>query len=92
MKVDYVRVIRDRPPPERSEIIPSLLIATFLVNHFPNLIAVQQFAVDEAGQSNDHAVFDRQGAITLFGEGFVVGHDNQRRTGLFGEAEQQIHD
>jgi hypothetical protein len=41
-------VIRDRPPPERMEIVPSLLIATFLVNHFPNLIAVQQFAVDEA--------------------------------------------
>jgi len=30
------------------EIVPSLLIATFLVNHFPKLIAVQQFAVDEA--------------------------------------------
>jgi len=36
-------VIRDRPPPERSEIVPCLLIATFLVNLFPNLIAVQNF-------------------------------------------------
>jgi hypothetical protein len=33
-------VIRDRPPPERSEIVPCLLIATFHVNHLPNLIAV----------------------------------------------------
>ncbi len=26
LKVDHVRVIRDRPPPERSEIVPCLLI------------------------------------------------------------------
>jgi hypothetical protein len=41
VKVDQVRVIRDRPPPGRSEIVPCLLIATFLVNPFPNLIAVR---------------------------------------------------
>ena len=43
MKADHVRVIRDRPPPERSEIVPRLLIATFLVNPFPNLIAVREW-------------------------------------------------
>jgi hypothetical protein len=33
-------VIRDRSPPERPEIVPCHLIATFLVNPFPGLIAL----------------------------------------------------
>jgi hypothetical protein len=41
VKADHVRVIRNRPPPERSEIAPCLLIAIFLVNPFPGLIAVR---------------------------------------------------
>jgi len=45
VKVDHIRVIRDRPPPERSEIVPRLLIATFHVNPFPSLIAVGSAAL-----------------------------------------------
>ena len=40
MKVDCVRAKCGRPPPERSEIVPCLLIATFLVDAFAGLIAV----------------------------------------------------
>ena len=49
MKVDRVRVIRVSPPPERSESIPCLLVATFLVNPFPNLIAVKPKAGIQRG-------------------------------------------
>ena len=55
MKVDQVRVIRDRPPPERSEIVPYLLIATFLVNPFPSLIAVSGRFFTQVGTPKCHS-------------------------------------
>ena len=42
MKGDHVRVIRERPPPEHPEFVPRLLIATFLVNPVPGLIAADR--------------------------------------------------
>ena len=41
VKVDSVRVISDRPPPERSESVPCLAFATILVNPFASLIALR---------------------------------------------------
>jgi hypothetical protein len=37
-----MRVIRERPPPERPEFVPRLLIATFLDNPFLGLIAADR--------------------------------------------------